>query len=450
MRIIIVGAGMVGYHLSEKLSEEGQEVVLIDQDESKLRRLERILNIQTIRGSGASARVLEEAGIAKTDLFIAVTDSDEVNLIACIISKNYNVTTRIARVRNDDFYTQGTSQAEKALGIDLLISPDLAMADEIMQLINVSAAFEVAEFAHGQVELLGYVAMEDHPCVGSTLLYLRDMQGIYDFVIVAITRGDQTIIPHGQDTIEAGDKVYLVTRKTDVPVVERLLFNAESQAPENVFIVGGGTIGYLVARRLEQKKINVRIVEQDAGRCEFLSEQLEHAMVLNSDGLEAQDLLDEGIDQADLVIAVTNSDTTNILSSLLAKHHGTKKCITHINSPGFIPMLGKLGIDVALSPRQVAANMILRFVRGGGKIVNVATLVGSDAEVIEIKVPLQEHFIDLPLKDLDFPKGSIVGAIIRKDQVIIPSGNTKLQPGDNLVVFFTHKALSSLESLFHE
>jgi trk system potassium uptake protein TrkA len=450
MRIMIVGAGMVGYHLSERLSIEGQDVVLIDQDELKLRRIEKDLNILTVRGSGASARVLEEAGIAKTDLFIAVTDSDEVNLISCILSKNYNVKTRIARVRNEDFYTQGTSQAEKSLGIDLLISPDLAMADEIMHLINVSSAFEVAEFASGQVELLGYIAYENHPCVGSTLTYLREMQGIYDFVIVAITRDDQTIIPHGQDKIEAGDKVYLVTRKKDVPIVERLLFKAESQAPKNVFIIGGSTIGYLVARRLEQKKIDVHIVEQDASRCDFLSEHLEHAMVLNCDGLEAQDLLDEGIDQADLVISVTNSDTTNILSSLLAKHHGAKKCITHINSPGFIPMLGKLGVDVPLSPRQVAANMILRFVRGGGKIVNVATLMGSDAEVIEIKVPQRDHFIDLPLKELDFPQGSIVGAIIREDQVIIPSGKTKLQPDDNLVVFFTHKALSSLESLFQE
>lgn len=448
MRIMIVGAGMVGYHLSEKLSVEGQEVVLIDQDESKLRRIERDLNILTVRGSGASARVLEEAGIAKTDLFIAVTDSDEVNLIACIISKNYNVKTRIARVRNDDFYAQGTSQAEKSLGIDLLISPDLAMAEEIMHLINVSAAFEVAEFARGQVELLGYVAQESHPCVGSTLLKLREMQGIYDFVIVAITRDDQTIIPHGQDTIEPGDKVYLVMRKSEVPAVERLLFNTESQMPKNVFIVGGGIIGHLVARQLEQKKINVRLVEQNKARCEYLSEQLETGVVLNCDGLEAQDLLDEGIDQADLVISVTNSDTTNILSSLLAKHHGAKKCITHINSPGFIPMLDKLGIDVPLSPRQVAANMILRFVRGGGKIVNVATLMGSNAEVIELKVPKREHFVDLPLKRLAFPKGSIVGAIIRNDQVIIPSGDTKLQPNDNLVVFFTQQALSALESLF--
>lgn len=450
MRIMIVGAGMVGHHLSEKLSVEGQEVVLIDQSEVKLRRLERELNILPIKGSGASARTLEEAGIDKTDLFIAVTDSDEVNLIACIISKQYNVKTRIARVRNEDFYAQGTAQAERAMGIDLLISPDLAMAEEIMRLIRMSEAFEVAEFASGQVELLGYVAQETHPCVGSTLQDLRELQGLYDFVIVAITREDTTIIPRGQDKIEVGDKIYLVMRKSDVTAVERLLFNAASQLPKNVFIVGGGTIGHLVARQMEQKKINVRLVDLKTERCEFLSEQLEDTVVLNCDGLEAQDLLDEGIDQADLVISVTNSDTTNILSSLLAKHHGAKKCITHINSPGFIPMLGKLGIDVPLSPRQVAANMILRFVRGGGKIVNVATLLGSNAEVIELKVPDLAKYRDLPLKNLDFPRGAIIGAVMRSGQVIIPSGDTKLQPKDNLVIFFSQEALQAVENLFGE
>jgi trk system potassium uptake protein TrkA len=447
---MIVGAGQVGYHLSEKLSVEGQEVVLVDQDEAKLRRIERDLNILPVHGSGASARILEEAGIDQTDLFIAVTDSDEVNLVACIISKQYKVKTRIARVRNEDFYSPGTQLTEKALGIDLLISPDLAMTEEIMRLTRISQAFEVAEFAGGQVELLGYVVHEGYPCEGSTLQDLKALQGLYDFVVVAITRGEETIIPRGKDTIQKGDKIYLVMRKKEMPAIEQLLFNATSQVPKQVFIIGGGTIGYLVAREMEQKKINVRLVEKDPARCQFLSEQLENTVVLNSDGLEAQDLLDEGIDQAELVIAVTNSDTTNILSSLLAKHHGAKKCITHITNPGFTPMLGKLGIDVPLSPRQVAANMILRFVRAGGRIVNVATLLGSNAEVIELKVPKKEKFVNLPLKLLNVPLGSIVGAIIRGVQVIIPSGQTLLQPEDNLVIFFRQHCLQAVENLFEK
>jgi len=448
VRIMIVGAGMVGQHLSEKLSGEGQEVVLVDQDEKKLRRLERELNILPIHGSGASARVLEEAGIDQTDLFIAVTDSDEVNLIACIISRQYNVKTRIARVRNEDFYAHGASRMEKTLGIDLVISPDFAMAEEIMRLTTMSQALEVAEFGNGQVEMLGYLVREGQPCVGSSLADLKALQGVYDFVIVAIIRGEQTIIPRGQDRVEAGDKLYLVVRKQDVRAVEQLLFSSASHLPRQVFIIGGGTIGYLVARQLEKLNLNLRLVEQNPATCEILSEQLDHAIVLNSDGLDAHDLLEEGIDQADLVIAVTSSDTTNILSSLLAKHHGAKKCITLLSNPAFIPMLGKLGIDVPLSPRQVAANLILRHVRGGGKIVNVVSLLGGDAEVIELKVPDRDQFVDLPLKHLSFPIGAVVGAIMRNGQALIPSGDTLLQPDDILVIFFTKDAVAGVESLF--
>jgi trk system potassium uptake protein len=448
LRIMIVGAGQVGHHLSEKLSVEGQEVVLVDRDEAKLRRLERELNILGVHGSGASARVLEEAGIDKTDLFIAVTDSDEVNLVSCIISRQYNVKTRIARVRNEDFYSADKPLSEKALGIDLLISPDQAMADEILHLSTISEAFEVAEFARGQVVLLGYVVHENNPCVGLSLQNLRELQAMYHFVIVAISRNDATIIPRGSDRVEAGDKIYLVVRKADIPAVEPLLFNVASRAPKLVFIIGGSTIGYLVARRMEQKKIDVRLVEEDPARCEFLTGQLENAVVLNFDGLEPHDLLEEGIDRADLVISVTNSDTTNILSSLLAKHHGAKKCITHISRPGFIPLLGKLGIDVALSPRLVAANMILRYVRGGGTIVAVATLLGSDAEVVELRVPDRRPFRGTPLKELSFPQGAIIGAIVRGVEVIIPSGETRLLPNDNLVIFFTRDALQNVENFF--
>ena len=451
MRIMIVGAGMVGRHLCEKLAGEGQEVVLVDRDEKKLRRLERELNVMPVHGSGASPRVLEKAGIEQTELFIAVTDSDEINLIACIISRQYQVKTRIARVRNQDFYAQGTSGVEKTLGIDLVISPDLAMSEEILRLTTLSQAVEVAEFGHGQVDLLGYVAKEEHPCVGSTLADLRDLQDLYHFLVVAITRGETTIIPRGNDRVQTGDKLYLVSRRPDVPAVEHLLFASTSRLPRKVFIIGGGPIGAMVARQMEQLNIDISLLEQNPETCETLAEQLEDTVVLNSDGLEANDLVEEDIDQVELVIAVTNSDTTNILSSLLAKHLGAKKCITLISNPGFVPMLGKLGIDVPLSPRQVAANLILRYVRhGGGRVVSVASLLGGDAEVVEMKVPDQDQFVDLPLKHLSFPHGSIVGAIIRGHQTIIPTGETKLAPDDNLIIFFTSDAEQGVETLFNK
>ncbi|OKY73865.1 MAG: Trk system potassium transport protein TrkA [Desulfobulbaceae bacterium DB1] len=447
MRIMIVGAGQVGHYLCEKLSVEGQEVVLVDSDESKLRKLERDLNILPMRGSGASARVLEEAGIKQTDLFIAVTDSDEVNLIACILSKQYNVKSRIARVRNEDFYSSGAALNEKALGIDLLISPDIAMAEEIMTLSQISNAFAVAEFAGGQVELLGYEVYKGNPMVGVTLHQMQSMKQRNNFLIVAIIRDEVTIIPCGDDKIEAGDKIFLVAQKKDIAEVESL-FHFSSRAPKKVFIIGGGTIGYQVAKRMERKKVTVSLVDRDAKRCEFLTEQLGNSVVLNFDGLDSHELLEEGIDQADLVIAATHSDTTNILSSLLAKHHGARKCITKITRPDFLPLLGKLGIDVPLSPRLVAANMILRFVRGSGNIVAVATLLGSDAEVMEILVSDKAKFLGLPLKSMKFPRDAVLGAVVRKRRVIIPSGETTLEEGDNLVVFFAKDAISKVEAFF--
>lgn len=446
MRIMIIGAGQVGRHLSRKFSAEGQDVVLIDRSETRLRRLERELNILAVHGSGASVKVLEEAGIDKTDLFIAVTDSDEVNLVACLLSKKYNVKKRVARVRNEDFLSPGAPLNEKALGIDMLISPDLAMTDEIMQLITVSEAFDTSEYASGQIVLLGYVIKEQNPCVGLTLEKLKQQKGSYRYVVAAIIRNEKTIIPGGQDRIEVGDRVYLMVRKQDIDVIENM-FDLSSKLPELVFIIGGGTIGYYVAKRLEALDINVRLVEEDADHCEFLTENLEQTLVLNFDGLEANVLIEEGIEKADLVIAVTDNDSVNILSSLLAKHHGAKKCITKINRHDFIPLLGKLGIDVALSPREVAADMILRFVRRG-YILSVTTILGSDAEVVELKVPDRPKFKDAELKSLNFPRGAVVGAIGRNSQVFIPSGETVLQPGDNLIIFFTKEAMQHVENFF--
>jgi trk system potassium uptake protein TrkA len=410
--------------------------------------LERELNILAVHGSGASVKVLEEAGIDKTDLFIAVTDSDEVNLVACLLSKKYEVKKRVARVRNEDFLSPGAPLNEKALGIDMLISPDQAMTDEIMQLITVSEAFDTSEFANGQVVLLGYVINENNPCAGLTLQKLRQQKGSYRYVVAAIIRDEKTIIPGGQDRIEVGDKVYLMVRKQDIAVVENM-FNLASKLPELVFIIGGGTIGYYVAKRLETLGINVRLVEEDADHCEYLTENLENTLVLNFDGLEANVLIEEGIEKADLIIAVTDNDSVNILSSLLAKHHGARKCITKINRHDFIPLLGKLGIDVALSPREVAADMILRFVRRG-YILSVTTILGSDAEVVELKVPDRSKFRDAPLKSLNFPRGAVVGAIVRNNQIFIPSGETTLEPGDNLIIFFTKEAMQHVENFFEQ
>ncbi len=244
-----------------------------------------------------------------------------------------------------------------------------------------------------------------------------------------------------------GDKIFIIAKKRDIPAIEYLL-GFTTKTPSRVFIIGGGQVGAWVAKQMEAKKVEVYLVEKDSERCEELAEFLKRTVVLNLDGLDAQELLKEGIDRSDLVIAVTDIDTVNILGALLAKHHGAKKCIVRIDRPDFIPLLSDLGIDVALSPRLLAANQILRFVRRG-QILSVATFLGSEAEVVEMVVPDTEFFRKGPkLQELDFPEGAIVGAVYRSGEVIIPKGATTLLPGDDLVIFAKREALPKLEKLF--
>jgi len=447
LNVIIVGAGEVGYHLADRLALEGHQIVVIDKDEEKVKRIERSLNVMAIHGSGASAKVLEEARVKDTDLFVAVTNSDEINLIACLLAKEYGVPRKIARVRSEDYLASGSPLNEQKLGLELIINPSRVLAEEIVRLSEISEATDWAEFARGRVILLGYQVRSGCALSGLSLNALRDLRSLYDFLVVAIVRDGVTIIPSGRDVIQEGDKIFLITKKTDIPAIEYLL-GFTSRAPSRVFIIGGGQVGELVARQMEAKKIELFLVEKDKARCEELAEHLNHTVVLHLDGLEAQELLKEGLDRADLVIAVTDSDTVNILSTLLAKHHGAKKGIIRIDRPDFIPLLAPFGIDVALSPRLLAANQILRFVRRG-KILAVATFLGSEAEVVEMVVPDTPDFRQgRRLQDLPFPRGAIVGAIYRAGEVLIPRGETALKPGDDLIIFAHRKALGKIEKIF--
>ncbi|WP_022852589.1 Trk system potassium transporter TrkA [Thermodesulfatator atlanticus] len=447
LKVIIVGAGEVGYYLADRLSLEGHDIVVIDRDEEKIKRIERLLNVMAIEGSGASAKVLEGAGIKDTDLFVAVTNSDEINLISCLLAREYGVPRKVARVRSEDYLSADSPLNEQKLGIDLIINPARVLADEIVRLAEITEATDWAEFARGKVVLMGYMVKEGSPLAGLSLADLRELRALYDFVIVAIIRNNGTIIPSGADIIHPGDKIFVIAKKKDIPAIETLL-GFSTARPDRVFIIGGGQVGAWVAQALESKKIEVYLVEKDEERCEELAESLKQTIVLNLDGLDAQELKKEGIDQADLVITVTDVDTVNILGALLAKHHGTKKCIVRIDRPDFIPLLGSLGIDVALSPRLLAANQILRFVRRG-QIISVATFLVSDAEVVEMVVPEKETFSEgRKIQDINFPKGAIIGAVYRAGEVIIPKGETPLYPGDDLVIFAKREALSKLEKIF--
>ncbi len=449
MNILIVGTGQVGYFLCERLSEEGHQVTLIDRDQERLNRAQDRLNVLGIAGNGASAEVLEQGGIKDVDIFIAVTDMDEVNILACLLAREYGVKTRIARVRSIEYSTQGAVLSKEKLGIDLLINPKDAVAEEMIKIASRHGAFDVAEFVEGQIQFLGYRIGEKSPLCDLTLKELGEIRGMYRFVVTAITRGDRTIIPRGDDTIMAGDSIFIIAHQNDLPAIQYLLQPEQEKARRvrRAFILGGSGIGLQIARELERMRFDVHLIDRDEERCEYLASKLKSTMVIHTEGTDIRTLINEGIEGADVFMAVTSDDKTNILCSLLAKKHGARRGLALVNKPEYLNLAPSLGVDACVSPRLAAGAVILKHVRRGD-VLSLATVEGSNAEVLELLLPQESSNIDIPLKDLTFPRGAIIGAIVRQKEYLIPTGDTVLKPRDRVVVFTLPEALSKVEGFF--
>ena len=453
MRILIVGAGQVGYFLCERLSLEGHEVTLIDHSEEKIERAQDRLNVLGVSGNGASAEVLEQAGIADADIFIAVTDFDEVNILACLLAREYNVPTRVARTKSIEYKDHRAVLSKEKLGIDLLINPEDAVAEEMIRIACSSGAFDVAEFAEGQVQFLGYRIDQDSPLCDLTLMELGELRGIYRFVVVAIQRKDETIIPHGADSIQAGDRIYLFAHQKDLPAIQYMLQTSRQETPKGkrrprrAFILGGGRIGLQIAQGMEGLQFEVKLIERDEARCQKLAEKLDKTVVLHTEGSDIQTLKDEGIEHADVFIAVTDNDETNILTCLLARQNGVQRTLALVSQPELLGLASDLGIDACIAPRLAAASAILKFVRRG-EIISLATIEGSNSEVLEIEIKPGSGILDTPLRELHFPRGAIIGAIVRGQDYEIPTGASSLRAGDRVVIFALPGALSKVERFF--
>jgi trk system potassium uptake protein TrkA len=449
MNILIVGAGQVGYFLCERLSLEGHEVTLIDRDQDNLNAAQDRLNVLGIHGNGASAETMEQAGIKDADIVMAVTDLDEVNILACLLAREYGVGKRIARVKSIDYLSRGAVLSKDKLGIDLMINPDDAVADELSNLAGRAGTFDVAEFVGGQIQFLGYRITEDSPLCDLTLKELGEIRGMYRFVVVAIARHGHTIIPRGDDTIQVGDSIFIFAHKQELPAIQYLLQIREDKhrGARKAFILGGGRIGQRVARNLEERGFIVRLVERDLARCEKLSAKLQKTMVIHAEGTDIRVLMDEGVADADIFIAATENDETNILCSLLCKRHGTHRTLCLVNRPEFIDLAPSLGVDACVSPRLSAAGAILKFVRRGN-VISLATIEGSNSEVMEIEVKANSQIVDIPIKGLNFPRGAIVGAIVHREGYEIPDGESRLMVGDRVLVFALPEALAKVERFF--
>ncbi|MGI6226383.1 MAG: Trk system potassium transporter TrkA [Peptococcales bacterium] len=443
MRVIIIGAGKVGYNIAQILSYENHDIVVIEKDEERYKIIEESLDVQAIHGSGASSEILEQADVYAADLLIAVTEFDELNMIACVLAKQYGVPKTVARVRNPEYADNNLLTQSPVLGIDLLINPEKVTASEISQLIEVPEAIDVEYYADGKIQLLELGINEDAPIINS---YLKDIQTPYRYVIVAILRDEKMIIPRGNDIIKKNDIIFVLAKTKDMIHIEKLM-GKERAKIRNVMILGGGRIGYYLAKLLEDKKIGVKIIEKNISRCREIAKNLNSALVLHGDGSDIDFLKEEGAGDVDAFVALTDDDKLNLLVSLLAKHLGVEKTIAQIRRSDYLPLVERVGIDIAVSPRLLTAAAILKFIRKG-KIINVSLLSGAKAEMIELIVPEHSKIVNKYIRDLNFPEGAIIGSIGRDDDALIPSGNDYLVPGDRIIIFALPKAVHKVESFF--
>jgi trk system potassium uptake protein TrkA len=446
MRVLVVGAGAVGFHVAKRLSEEEQDVVVIDSDPARSGYVGDQLDVLAITGNGASLPILEKAGVEETDLLLAVTSKDEVNLIACLAASQYGVGFRVARISNPEYYAPDSVLSRDKLGVDLMINPERECAWETFQLLRSEAATDLVRFAGGRLQLMGLRVQEGARVAGKTLIELdRELRG-RRYVTVAIVRDGVTEIPSGYSRILAGDQIYVLTPSEEMADIPPLAGYDPHQL-RRVMIAGGSREAVYLARHLEEHDVTCTLLDADRERCVELAEELPGVLVLHADATDLELLEMEGVEGVDGFVAFTGHDETNMLSSLLAKTSGARKVISLIEKVEYVPLVSKVGVDAAVSPRMSTVNAILRYVRRGN-VTSVATLKGIEAEAMELVVDEESGAVGTPLRELDLPEHGLLGAILRDDEVISPRGDDAVRPGDRVVVFTFPDAVKTFEALF--
>lgn len=449
MRVLIIGAGEVGYHVASRLVRESHDVVVIDQSTALIEQVKEELDVLAYPGHGANPATLEEAGITQTDMLIAVTNSDEINLVACLLARQYGVPKRIARINNPDFRDTPLVEAGKHIGIDLLINPSQAVAEEIRRLLKTPGAEEAADFLEGRVKLLGFRVQENTPIVHQ---HLRDFTASFDavapFLIAAIQRGHDTVIPTGDTIIEPNDHL-LVLGKSDLIQDNLHLFGVVRRPARKIFIIGGGRVGFNVAHMLEHddSDYQVKLLEHNAQHCQFLANHLPQTLVLHGNATDVKLLKEEGIADMDAVITVTDDEGTNLIAALLSKTSGARGIIALIKRPDLVPLVSALGIDAAISPRLVTAGAILRHLRRG-QVLSVFTSISSEAETLEMIATPGAKIVGRPLRKVKMPAGVLIGAVAHEEEIVIPRGDTVIVANDRVIVFALPAAVPQAAKLF--
>jgi trk system potassium uptake protein TrkA len=421
-------------------------VVVVDVESSRLDYVSNHLDVAVVEGSGTSTGVLEQAGIRRAGLLLAVTNVDEVNLVSCMSARGVPGLLKVARVSNPDFYRDVRNLKPDVFGVDVLINPERELALETMRLLHSTAATDIAVFAGGAVQLLGFTVTSEASIAGRRLADIAREEGDRPLLTVAIEREGDTLVPDGATKIVAGDHLYVAATEGQIPRALELL--GYEQAPmRRVMITGGSTEAFYLAQLLSQHRVHVTMLVAERHRAQELAEKLEKVLVLHGDATDVELLELEGVSGADGFVALSDADETNILSSLVAKHAGVKRVLTLVNKKDYVPLARRIGLDAAVSPRLSAANAILRYVRRG-TVTRVATFKGSDAEAIAFEVTAASPLAGKQLAESSFPKGAIVAAIVRGTEVLVPRGSDALEPGDTTIVFALPDAVADVTALF--
>jgi len=444
MNIIIVGGGKVGITLTRKLSEEGHDITVIDNDPEAISNVTDIMDVITVEGNGASMEILKMAGADKMDLLIAVTPQDELNIYCCIVAKKLGITQTIARVRNPEYAAQ-MGLMHNELGISMAVNPERTAALEISRLLRFPAAIKTESFAKGHVELLEVKIKEDSPLCG---ISLKDISAKHNIrmLVCAVQTGSDVIIPSGDYVIKAGDKINLTASPRQFSQLFKQL-GLSKKMTKKVMIVGGGTLGFYLAQMISEAGMSVTIIEKNREKCLRLTEMLPKAIVIEGDGTDRDLLLEEGIEDMDAFVSLTGLDEENIILAIYARAHGVEKVIAKTNRYSYDEVFEVAGISAAVTPKNSVSNQIVRYVRAmqnsfsSNSVQTLHKIVDEKAEALEFIFSEPQDFLNIPLKELKFKDNILLGCIVRRGKFLIPGGNDSIQLGDSVVVISRSKQM---------
>ncbi len=446
MKIIIAGVGDVGYHLAKQLSSADHDISIIDIDEAHVEKAGSSTDVMSIHGSSTSIRILKEAKVEQTDLLVAVTSVESININTAILAKKLGAKKTIARVSSAEYVSDENLDMIKSLGIDYLIYPEELAAIEIAKLLERSAATDIVEIENGKLLVIGIKIENNNPIINLTMRQLAEMHQSTFFRISVIQRGTQTIIPSGNDTFMVNDQIFVITHQDSVEDIMKIV-GKENVRIDNVMILGGGRIGRKAAKLLEDK-INVKLIESNSEKTIELADYLRKTLVIQGDGRDIDLLAQEAIIDMDAFVAVTADAETNIITCLMAKHLGVSKTIAQVDNVDYVPLTQTIGLDSLINKKLIAANIISRFIRKAN-IISAVTIPGIDAEVLEYVVKSGSSITKKPVKNLKFPKSAIIGGYIRDNKGYIAVGDTVFQNDDKVVVFALPEAISRVEDFFN-